>query len=152
MSKIASRSRRRELSVHLVRSRHIDMNVMVIFSAWRYVESLGDSSTQRLDLLSAQGDEIEPTRAQNSPNGQILLTYRTSYIQRPLWTRRPLQGGPRCISRTSASTCCHRCLARTCIRYDPSRSPLFGSVRLSWGPNVRGLTHPHIDPGIGARC
>ena len=42
------------------------MNVIVIFSVRRYVESLGDSSAQLLDLLSAQGDEIEPTRAQNS--------------------------------------------------------------------------------------
>ena len=30
------------------------------------MEGLGDSSTQLLDLLSAQGDEIEPSRAKNS--------------------------------------------------------------------------------------
>jgi hypothetical protein len=29
------------------------------------VESLGDSSSQLTDLLSAEGDEIEPTSAQN---------------------------------------------------------------------------------------
>lgn len=30
------------------------------------MESLGDKSAQLLDLLSAEGDEIEPTRAQSS--------------------------------------------------------------------------------------
>jgi len=30
------------------------------------VESLGDNSAQLLDLLSAEGDEIEPTRVQSS--------------------------------------------------------------------------------------
>jgi len=30
------------------------------------VESLGDKSAQLLDLLSAEGDEIEPTRVQSS--------------------------------------------------------------------------------------
>ena len=30
------------------------------------MESLGDSSAQLLDLLSADGDEIEPTRVQSS--------------------------------------------------------------------------------------
>jgi len=35
-------------------------------SVRRYVESLGDKAAQLLDLLSAEGDEIEPTRAQSS--------------------------------------------------------------------------------------
>ena len=52
--------------VDLVRSRHLEMNTMIICSVRRWVESLGDSSAQLLDLLSAQGDEIEPTRGQNS--------------------------------------------------------------------------------------
>lgn len=30
------------------------------------MESLGDNSAQLLDLLSAEGDEVEPTRAQSS--------------------------------------------------------------------------------------
>ena len=30
------------------------------------MESLGDKSAQLLDLLSAEGDEIEPTRVQSS--------------------------------------------------------------------------------------
>lgn len=32
----------------------------------KYVESLGDKSSQLLDLLSVEGDEIEPTRAQSA--------------------------------------------------------------------------------------
>lgn len=32
----------------------------------KYVESLGDNASQLLDLLSAEGDEIEPTRAQST--------------------------------------------------------------------------------------
>lgn len=30
------------------------------------MESLGDNSSQLLDLLSAEGDEIEPTRVQST--------------------------------------------------------------------------------------
>ena len=30
------------------------------------MESMGDKAAQLLDLLSAEGDEIEPTRAQSS--------------------------------------------------------------------------------------
>jgi len=39
---------------------------VLTLSVRRYVESLGDSSAQLLDLLSAEGGEIEPTRAQSS--------------------------------------------------------------------------------------
>lgn len=42
------------------------------------MESLGDNSSQLLDLLSAQGDEIDPTRAQ-STSKQALYPEVTSY-------------------------------------------------------------------------
>jgi hypothetical protein len=46
------------------------------------VENLGDKSAQLLDLLSAEGDEIEPTRAQSTSKQalypEVTLT-QTSY-------------------------------------------------------------------------
>jgi len=38
----------------------------LVLSVRKYVESMGDKAAQLLDLLSAEGDEIEPTRAQSS--------------------------------------------------------------------------------------
>lgn len=46
--------------------RLLNVNLILTLLVRKYVESLGDSSTQLLDLLSAEGDEIEPTRAQST--------------------------------------------------------------------------------------
>ncbi|KAF9654049.1 RNB-domain-containing protein [Thelephora ganbajun] len=44
-------------------------------SVREYVESLGDHSAQLLDLLSAEGDEIEPTRVQSSSKQALYPEY-----------------------------------------------------------------------------
>ena len=63
------------------------------------MESLGNNSSQLLDLLSAEGDEIEPTRAQSTskqalypevalhwgPRESLTLSLHSTFPSRQYW-------------------------------------------------------------------